>query len=464
MKHNESTSIHTTSKVLTAGLTILVGAAAPLLAQPQAGTLLWTCNASGSNDWSPALTLALDGTVYTGGLTLTAVTNDGCAGSIRWRFFWTPSSAVVVADDATIYLPDCSLLFAINPDGSEKWRLAPEGRGGTSPSIGFDNTIYFGPSGSLYAFSPSGATNWVQYIGGLGPLGVSIGPDRTIYAGFEHGLSALNPDGTVKWSLGVDVLGQSFQGGSAPSIGADGTIYVSAGALYAFNPAGSNLWSSGNNFTASVIIAQDGTLYAASSTGKRLHALAPTGQESWAALDGLPPQPGATTVYTVPALDAGGTVYYCTSNCVWALNPQGQVQWTVAASDPRAARGYEVANVSPIIGPDGTLYAAMGHTLYAIATGTNGPANSPWPMDRQNARNTGKVEKPALRQPQKRSDANFQFQLYGQLGQTFTIQGSTNLANWTSLTSVVATTLPMDVADLTATNAPLRFYRASSPP
>jgi hypothetical protein len=69
-----------------------------------------------------------------------------------------------------------------------------------------------------------------------------------------------------------------------------------------------------------------------------------------------------------------------------------------------------------------------------------------------------------LKQPQKRADGNFQFQLDGQLGQAFAIEGSTNLANWTSLTSVVAVTLPVEVADLTATNAPVRFYRASSPP
>ena len=66
---------------------------------------------------------------------------------------------------------------------------------------------------------------------------------------------------------------------------------------------------------------------------------------------------------------------------------------------------------------------------------------------------------------QKRSDANFQFQLYAQqLGQTYTIESSTNLNTWTSLTSFVATTLPMDVVDLTASNAPARVYRAWSPP
>jgi hypothetical protein len=84
-------------------------------------------------------------------------------------------------------------------------------------------------------------------------------------------------------------------------------------------------------------------------------------------------------------------------------------------------------------------------------------------MYRQNVRHTGKIEKPSLAQPQKRGDLNFQFQLYPSLlGQVYTIEMSTNLNIWTSLTSVVANTLPTDVADLTATNAAFRFYRASS--
>jgi hypothetical protein len=117
---------------------------------------------------------------------------------------------------------------------------------------------------------------------------------------------------------------------------------------------------------------------------------------------------------------------------------------------------------SPAIGPDGTIYVTFGSRLYAIA-GTNGPADSSWPMYRQNARRTGKVEKPALKQPQKRSDANFQFQLYGQLGQTNTVEVTANLNTWTSLTSIVIDTVPMDFVDLTASNFPSRFYRAFSP-
>jgi len=83
-------------------------------------------------------------------------------------------------------------------------------------------------------------------------------------------------------------------------------------------------------------------------------------------------------------------------------------------------------------------------------------------MYRQNCRHTGKVEKPSLQQPKKRSDASFQFQLYAQVGQTQLIQTSTDLAAWISLTNVAVTNVPMDVVDLSASNFPSRFYRTVS--
>ena len=147
---------------------------------------------------------------------------------------------------------------------------------------------------------------------------------------------------------------------------------------------------------------------------------------------------------------------------MFAFTPQGNTQWVFAVPYDGSTGQIPPVFSSPAIGPDGTVYACFQNTLYAIV-GTNKLADSAWPMYRQNLRHTGKVEKPSLNQPQKRSDGGFQFQLQGELGQGYTVLGSTNLNTWTSLTSFVATTVPMDVVDFTATNFPVRFYRASSP-
>ena len=49
---------------------------------------------------------------------------------------------------------------------------------------------------------------------------------------------------------------------------------------------------------------------------------------------------------------------------------------------------------SPAIGFDGTVYVgSLDNKLYAIKTGSKGPAKSPWPMRGQNARHTGRAVK-----------------------------------------------------------------------
>jgi hypothetical protein len=161
-----------------------------------------------------------------------------------------------------------------------------------------------------------------------------------------------------------------------------------------------------------------------------------------------------------PAVAESGLIYYGNQNFggpsyLYAFNPDGTTNWTFQTDS-------EVVG-APAIASDGTIYFCSANTLYAVK-GNSPLASSPWPKFRQNLRNTGKVEKPVIKQPQKRSDSGFEFQLYPhELGSSYTIESSTNLSTWTSLTSFVATTLPTPVVDHTASNFPARFYRAFSP-
>jgi hypothetical protein len=69
---------------------------------------------------------------------------------------------------------------------------------------------------------------------------------------------------------------------------------------------------------------------------------------------------------------------------------------------------------------------------------------------------------PLFQQPKPCADGNFECQLYAQIDQTQTVQTSTDLRNRSSLTNVVVTNVPMDVADLCASNFSTRFYRTLS--
>jgi outer membrane protein assembly factor BamB len=426
------------------------------------GTVLWTYSATNLISSSPAI--SPDGAICFGaGSALIAVTNSVAGPSNKWVFpvaqGQTVSSSPAIAMDGTVYFLNPSAgCYALNPDGSTKWSYPFQAMGLSSPAIGSDGTIYIVGDGSLYALTPSGAKKWAYNISSQ-QGSPAIAPDGTIYVatGLGSSLYAVNPDGTQKWTI----TGSGSSTGESAAIGANGTVYVGSGNLAAFAPDGSLLWSTQsltNNFDqSSPVIGKGGMIYAVDESTRNLYAFSGGGHVVRTAAVGAGVRIGAVTA---PAIDDAGAIYYCVSNSVVALSSTNEVQWLVGVNGPPQPGG-SASVTSPVIAPDGTIYAALDATLYAIA-GTNALGNTPWPMFRQNARHTGKMERPTLAFPQKRTDSNFAFQLYpNQLSLTYTIETSTNLNTWTTVTNVLATTLPTEVIDLTASNAPTRFYRAS---
>lgn len=433
-------------------------------AQPQPGTVLWTIDVGRTIYTSPAV--SPDGTVYVGSdIELYAITNNGSIASKKWTvaagiYYRSPA----IGPDGTIYFNDGDdgRLRALNPDGSEKW-ASVTGGAKASPAIGFDDTVYFIADGRLHAVDASGGNKWncllesnaSYWLNEQPPI---ISSDGTIYVRIADKLHAVSHHGTNKWSVALDFLGEG-----PCAIGRNGTIYVSARMLYAISPVGTVQWSSdpdylgGPHLVGSPVIGNDNAIYVAEQGTHSLHTYGPAGEKLWSYTS----EAVGKVITTAPAVDHAGNIHYCVSNSVVAMNSQGQALWTVFGGYTLVP--WILANTSPVIGSDGTLYASLGDKLYAIATGTFSPPNSPWPMYRQNARQTGKVEEPTFLNARARNDANFQFQLYAQLGQTNTVETSTNLTSWTPLTNVVITNVPLDVVDLTASNSPTRFYRAISP-
>ncbi len=177
---------------------------------------------------------------------------DFCA-TQKWAFQTAGAveSSPAIGADGTIYVADdpaynpttglttAGQLYAINPDGTQKWAL---GAAGGDASIGGDGTIYIGCNAGLCAITDNGTTatqKWAFALGGDALMGAAaIGSDGTIYVRGEEfntvtgsavasHIYAVNPDGTEKWALTTD---QNISGtdSSSPTIGADGTIYVSA--------------------------------------------------------------------------------------------------------------------------------------------------------------------------------------------------------------------------------------------
>jgi hypothetical protein len=431
---------------------LLSGIATGLLAQPAGGTLLWSYNPGSTIATSPAI--APDGTIYIGSYAgLFAITN---AGSNKWTIPSPVASSPAIGSDGTIYFGDGYTNFsAINPDGSQKWTYPLQGVK-SCPAIGPDNTIYVAAGAQLFALTPAGTKKWALITDSseYSACSAVIGPDGTIYFG-NTTFYAINPDGTIKWSLPF----AGFSGDSA-AVGADGTIYVGNGPLYALNPDGTGLWTNtAVDFAGcSPVVGGTGVIYLAGNIERGLHAVSPAGEVLWNATDAFawhtPPPPS-------PAVDAGGMIYYAWSDILYAVTPQGGIQWSYRSPGYYALNSPFVTQFSPAIGPDGTIYATFLSGVYALK-GTNGLGNAPWPMYHQNLRHTGKVERPSLQKGKKRADANFEFQLYGEVGQSYTIQRSSDLSLWSSLTNLVATNPPATFVDLTASNFTSRFYRAVS--
>jgi hypothetical protein len=109
-------------------------------------------------------------------------------GQLKWNYMTgggIRESSPAIGSDGTIYVASFDKkLYAINPDGTEKWNFWINGSGYSSPAIGFDGTIYVG-GGNLkfWAINPDGTEKWNFTTGWSVLSSPAIGPDGTIYVG-----------------------------------------------------------------------------------------------------------------------------------------------------------------------------------------------------------------------------------------------------------------------------------------
>jgi len=346
--------------------------------------LKWQIDLGGYNANLSPPAIAADGTIFIGAdSSLYAINPDGTQ---RWALHtdqdvenvYAPS----IAPDGTVYFGIGKKLYAVNPDGTQKWIYESSGTFSSSPTISFDGSIYIGSRmgwgwlrSGIYAFDPYGALKWEYVGGGVQPC---IGSDGTIYAstldflGGNQSLQAINADGTFKFTF--------EQSGDSPAIGSDGTIYIRSDALFALNPDGSRKWKfdTGHWFKASHAIGTDGTVYAGTEDSM-FYSITSTGTEKWALkLD--------YNLKTCPSIGLDGTIFIGAGGDggfgkFYAINPNGIIKWQVNTSNYIAS--------SPAIAPDGTVYIGSNDgKLTAFNSDCGGLADSPWPKFGKDNSNT----------------------------------------------------------------------------
>ncbi len=228
---------------------------------------------------------------------------------VKWTFEAGEEvrSSIVIDSENIMYYTTGDYLYALDNNGNSLWAYpVPEG---SEPVIGKDRTIYVGSiDRNLYAINPDGTRKWKLNIGdGYSRIisAPAIGADGTIYAGSTNAsLYAINPDGTIKWTY---LTGPGGVIKNTPIIGKSGTIYVSTENknVYAINPNGSLKWeySHAAHLSGKMAIDNEENIYIGDIEGK-LYSLNASGSMRWAALD----KAYSTRIEPV-AISKDGTVY-----------------------------------------------------------------------------------------------------------------------------------------------------------
>jgi outer membrane protein assembly factor BamB len=274
----------------------------------------------------------------------------------KWRFHFSGWLAdnPVIDNEGTIYCKGAyeyldRYLYAINPDGTEKWKYKTGGLIlGSSPAIAEDGTIYFGSwDHYLYAINNDGTLKWNFLAHSIIYSSPTIAEDGTIYFGTmgpndKGRVYAVNPNGNKKWHYETDSLITSD-----PVIGEDSTIYIGSqdSYLYALYSNGTLRWrfKTGKEIMGPPSIADDGIVYIG-SWDDYLYALYPNnGTMKWRCSVGY-------GTATNPSIASDGTIY-CGSDNLFAINPDGTHKWIFYLGSQENIEGS-----SPTVSADGTIY------------------------------------------------------------------------------------------------------------
>ncbi len=334
----------------------------------------WKFETHHSNKSSPAI--SADGTIFFGG-------GDGYfygvspQGELLWKYQAGEYilSSPAIASDGTIYFGSAprggiprrqtfgdkdrqdtssiGYVFALNPDGTMKWRYLTGGWVASSPAITGNGSVVVGSNDHhLHCINPDGTLRWKFKTGGKILSSPAVAPDGTIYVGSEDfNFYALDEEGKLKWKFTGE--NKFF---SSPAIDSQGRVYIGNddSHLYVFNPDGTVAWK--KKFPAPVTSTPTplprGGLVVGCEDG-RLYRLDSEGRELWNFK-------GEEEFFSSPIVDPQGRIYIgCEDNFLYCVSPSGGLLWKFETGD------YVESTVS--IAPDGTLYlCGEDKYLYAL--------------------------------------------------------------------------------------------------
>ena len=338
-------------------------------------------------------------------------------GTVKWIYDLSDLnsniSRMAVDSDGFVYFvrkTDKAVLFSISPQGELNWQYKFDEYyefNYQPPSIGLDGSVIVGidhsylGSDSLYSFQQDGTLNWktpVEFIDV--DTKISIDGNGNIYF-FSHynmhgKINVYKPDGTLKWIkeveyksvLGPIIIGENdnvFHLGNH-----SGSTYLQWCSLYSLNSNGNIDFETNNNFLDPhhQIIGPGGSIYIASGQNmsnyskSELSAVNQTdGNEIWS-YDLELVNNEKDWIRLAPLVGADSTIYITTNeNVLYAIQPNGVLQKSIPV--PGRMNAIKMSNDGRIY-----LYCYDDKVIYTYQTESGGLANTPWPCDGHDSRNT----------------------------------------------------------------------------
>jgi len=217
-------------------------------------------------------------------------------GQILWVFpIGPPETDLTIGKQGDIYFGQGDTLFALSPDGTEKWEKTFEADRGSStvrtPSIADDGTIYVIVCSEKYSEKSGWTYDCLHAVDFNNPE-----DEKLLSVGFLEGIPAIASSGNVyitrthsSWGVwmtqvyGFDSQGNSWSSERAPQYGGLGPLLVdNAETIYvffdnmvrAFSPQLELKWSAVLGYRDGPLsLGQDGTLYVGGQ--KKLYAIGP---------------------------------------------------------------------------------------------------------------------------------------------------------------------------------------------
>lgn len=259
-------------------------------------------------------------------------------------------------------------VVAIGLDGSPAWSYSLANTGNRESSVGItqgpSGDLYVGVhdcpdipggvGGSLYSLTSGGASRWVR--GSPMQYFAPAVTSEAVYQIDEYNkVWALRLDGTPWWDEDLASWangGVTLDDAGNLYLGTDGGMF-SGHSLTSMSPDGTVRWrtlgSPGIN-ASNAVIGPTGGVYVLNSENGTLHSFdQDTGVENWESFSGS----GRANRPSI-AVGTSGTVYFRTSDGVFAINADGSLKWSKNLSDATPQKG------SPILDREENVYVGVG--------------------------------------------------------------------------------------------------------